>query len=691
MSIIRKETTLQDTKISFESGIFAPKAHSAILATMGETVVLATVVTREMKENPGFFPLTVEYMERLYAGGIISSSRFVKREGRPSSNETLKARMIDRSIRPIFKEDFKNEIQLVVTVLSYDKINDPVIIGISAASLALMVAGLPFEGPVAGLRVGLMDNEFIVNPVPAMLNSSDLNLFISATKDSISMVEAGANNIPEDKMIDAIEFAKNQTKPLIDIQNDFLKEINSENKIEYNKHGVDENLLVEIDAKFHDEIEKSIWESEDKKLESNIGEKFDADHDPKDVEEAVHELFRRSFRGGILKNKRRPDKRALDEVRPLYIKVDILPRTHGSAIFQRGETQVLSVATLASSKQSQTIENIEGEEIKRYMHHYNFPGWSVGEINRNLYYPSRRDIGHGALAERALERQIPPMSEFPYAIRVVSETLSSNGSSSMASVCGSTLALMAAGVKIKKPISGCAMGLVMDESTKEYVILTDIQGPEDHFGDMDFKVAGSSDGITALQMDNKLKGISIDILKEALDQAKKARLFILSKMLEVLPASRSSLSIYAPQIKIIKIDPTKIGEVIGGGGKTIKGIIEKSGADIEISDDGSISISAIEEKQFELALKMIEDITKEVEVGHTYEGKVAKITTYGAFINVTPSISGLVHVSEMSDEFTKDPTDIVSEGDTVLVKIIGKDDQGRLKFSMKQASEADKE
>ncbi|MHB8362037.1 MAG: polyribonucleotide nucleotidyltransferase [Patescibacteria group bacterium] len=689
--IVKKETTLGDTKISFESGVFAPKAHSSILATMGDTVVLATVVTREMKENPGFFPLTIEYMERLYASGMISSSRFIKREGRPSSNEILKARMIDRSIRPIFKEDFRDEIQLVVTVLSYDKINDPVIIGISAASLALMVAGIPFEGPVAGLRVGLLNNEFILNPIPTILDSSDLNLFISSTKDSISMIEAGSNNIPENKMIEAIEFAKNQTKPLIDIQNDFLNEINNDKKIEYIKHGVDESLLKEIDSKFHDDIEKSIWDTENKGLESAIGEEFDTDHDPKDVEEAVHELFRRSFRGGILENNIRPDKRALDEVRPLYIKVDILPRTHGSAIFQRGETQILSVATLASSKQSQTIENIEGEEVKRYMHHYNFPGWSVGEISRNLYYPSRRDIGHGALAERALERQIPPMSEFPYAIRVVSETLSSNGSSSMASVCGSTLALMAAGVKIKNPISGIAMGLVMDESTKKYVILTDIQGPEDHFGDMDFKVAGSKDGITALQMDNKLKGISIEILKEALEQAKKARLFILSKMLEVLPTPRESLSIYAPQIKIIKIDPTKIGEVIGGGGKTIKNIIEKSGADIEISDDGSISISAVEEKQFALALKMIEDITKEVEIGHTYEGTVAKITTYGAFINVTPSISGLVHVSEMSDTFTKDPTDIVSEGDTVLVKIIGKDDQGRLKFSMKQASEADKE
>ncbi|MHB8442886.1 MAG: polyribonucleotide nucleotidyltransferase [Patescibacteria group bacterium] len=689
--IVRKETTLGDTKISFESGVFAPKAHCSILATMGETVVLATVVTREMKENPGFFPLTIEYMERLYASGMISSSRFIKREGRPSSNEILKARMIDRSIRPIFKEDFRDEIQLVVTVLSYDKLNDPVIIGISAASLALMVAGIPFEGPVAGLRVGLLNNEFILNPIPTILDSSDLNLFISSTKDSISMIEAGANNIPENKMIEAIEFAKNQTKPLIDIQNDFLNEINNDNKIEYIKHGVDESLLKEIDSKFHDDIEKSIWDTENKELEKKIGETFDTDHDPKDVEEAVHELFRRSFRGGILKNSIRPDKRALDEVRPLYIKIDILPRTHGSAIFQRGETQILSVATLASAKQSQTIENIEGEEVKRYMHHYNFPGWSVGEISRNLYYPSRRDIGHGALAERALERQIPPMSEFPYAIRVVSETLSSNGSSSMASVCGSTLALMAAGVKIKNPISGIAMGLVMDESTKKYVILTDIQGPEDHFGDMDFKVAGSKDGITALQMDNKLKGISIEVLKEALEQAKKARLFILSKMLEVLPTPRESLSIYAPQIKIIKIDPTKIGEVIGGGGKTIKNIIEKSGTDIEISDDGSISISAVEEKQFALALKMIENITKEVEIGHTYEGTVAKITTYGAFINVTPSISGLVHVSEMSDTFTKDPTDIVSEGDTVLIKIIGKDDQGRLKFSMKQASESDKE
>ncbi len=685
MNIVKKESQIGNHTISFETGRLAQKATSSILAQMGETVVLATVVVGEAKEGIDFFPLTVEYIEKLYAGGMISSSRFIKREGRPSPNEILKARIIDRSIRPIFKDDFLNEVQIAVTVLSYDKLNDPSILAVNAVSLALLSAGLPFEGPVASVKVGEIGGDFILNPTNIEIDDSSLNLIVSSTEHSISMIEAGADSIKEERMIEAIEFAKMSAHKILELQKEFLKEIEPK-EFEYIPHVIDKELFDLIQNKYYSRIEKSIWEEKDNNLFKDIIEDLKDKYEAGAISEVVTTLEKQTTREGILNKKVRPDKRKLNEIRPLYIDIDILPRTHGSALFQRGETQVLSVVTLAAGKQGQLIESIYGEEIKRYMHHYNFPGWSVGEISKNLYYPSRRDIGHGALAERALERQIPSLSEFPYAIRVVSETLASNGSSSMASVCGSTLSLMAAGVPIKSPISGVAMGLVADEEKNEYVILTDIQGPEDHFGDMDFKVAGSKEGITALQMDNKLKGIPVEVLKKALIQAKEGREFILDKMLEVISQSRSDISQYAPVIETIQIEVSKIGDIIGSGGKTIKGIIEKSGADVSVEEDGTVSVSAQTQEQREIAIKMIKDITQEAETGKVYDGKVVKITTFGAFVDVSPNISGLVHVSEMKDGFVKNPETIVKIGQMVKVKVLGRDDQGRLKLSMKGIS-----
>ncbi len=685
MNIVKKESQIGNHTISFETGRLAQKATSSILAQMGETVVLATVVVGEAKEGVDFFPLTVEYIEKLYAGGMISSSRFIKREGRPSPNEILKARIIDRSIRPIFKDDFLNEVQIAVTVLSYDKLNDPSILAVNAVSLALLAAGLPFEGPVASVKVGEVEGNFVLNPTNLEIDNSSLNLIVSATENSISMIEAGADSIKEDRMVEAIEFAQKSAQKILELQEVFLKEIEPK-EFEYTPHIIDKELCDLIQKKYYGRIEKSIWEEKDKNLFKDIIEDLKDKYEVGAISEVITKLEKQTTREGILNKQVRPDKRKLNEIRPLYIDIDILPRTHGSALFQRGETQVLSIVTLAAGKQGQLIESIYGEEIKRYMHHYNFPGWSVGEISKNLYYPSRRDIGHGALAERALERQIPPLSEFPYAIRVVSETLASNGSSSMASVCGSTLSLMAAGVPIKSPISGVAMGLVADEEKGEYVVLTDIQGPEDHFGDMDFKVAGSREGITALQMDNKLKGIPVEVLKKALIQAKEGREFILNKMLEVISQSRTDISQYAPVIETIQIEVSKIGDIIGSGGKTIKGIIEKSGADVSVEEDGTVSVSAQNKEQREIAVKMIKDITQEAETGKVYDGKVVKITTFGAFVDVSPNISGLVHVSEMKDGFVKSPETVVKIGQMVKVKVLGRDDQGRLKLSMKGIS-----
>ena len=694
MKYIKKSIQYNGVTVTLETGRLALQAQGAVFAQMGETVVLATVVSAKPREGIDFFPLSVEYMERLYAGGFISSSRFVKREGRPSTDETLKARLADRSFRPVFKDDFINDVQLVITVLSYDKVNDPAILGITAASTALMLAGLPFEGPVAGVRIGRKGNELTLNPSNLTIEEGDLELTVSGTKDSIIMLEAGAKEVPEDIILKALEFAHKSMQPLIQLQMEVLKEAAVE-EITYTPRKLDEELITEAATKFEEDIKKAVYikdkkerETAEKDIQARMQEAFSESYTPNAINDVFQYLEKKIARSSIIKTGIRADGRKTTEIRPISADVSILPRTHGSGLFQRGETQVLSVVTLGSTRLGQVMQSIEGEETKRYMHHYNFPGWSVGEISRNLYYPGRREIGHGALAERALLAVLPSEQEFPYTIRVVSETLGSNGSSSMASTCGSTLALMDAGVPIKAMVSGIAMGLIMDEETGEYAVLSDIQGLEDHFGDMDFKVTGTEVGVTAIQMDNKLKGVSIEILSKALAQAREGRMFIMGKMKERIDKSRETLSIYAPQIEVIQIDPRKIGDVIGPQGKVIKKIIEECGAEIDINEEGLVTISATDDASRAKAIKMVQAITEEAVVGKVYEGKVSKIMSFGAFVDVSPAVSGLVHVSEMGEGFVKDPTRIVKEGQRVKVIVTGIDSQGRINMSMKQVGSA---
>ncbi len=693
---IKKEVSINGINFSFETGKLANQATGSVRAQMGDTVVLATVVTAQPREGIDFFPLSVEYMERLYAGGFISSSRFIKREGRPSTEEILKSRLIDRSLRPLFKSDFINEVQLVVTVLSYDKINDPAILGINAASAALMISGMPFEGPVGGVKIGMINGKLVLNPSNELIDQSEMELVVSGTKDSIIMLEAGANEIPESEILEALTFAHKEMQPLIQLQEALRKEVAKE-PIKYTPRILEQELLKLLDKDYTDQISIMIY-TRDKverqnlldALKEDLYEKYSDTYSKNTINECLDEAQKNVARKGIIKKGARPDGRKTDEIRPITIETGVLPRTHGSAMFQRGETQAISVVTLGSGRLEQVMQSIEGEETKRYMHHYNFPGWSVGETDRNLYYPSRRSIGHGALAERALIPVLPSETEFPYTIRVVSEILSSNGSTSMASTCGSTLSLMDAGVPIKSMVSGIAMGLIMDEETGEYAILSDIQGLEDHFGDMDFKVTGTEKGVTAIQMDNKLKGISIEILTKALKQAREGRMFIMDKMKAVISSPREEISKFAPKIEIIKIDPKKIGEVVGPQGKIIKKIIETTGAEIDISDDGTVSISSQDEEGRKKAVKMVQDITEEPVVGKVYEGKVAKLMTFGAFVDVSPAISGLVHVSEMAEGFVKDPSKIVKEGQIVKVMVTGIDDQGRINMSMKRVKIEDK-
>jgi polyribonucleotide nucleotidyltransferase len=691
----KKDVSVNGVTFSFETGKLANQANGAVFAKMGETVVLATVVSAAAREGIDFFPLSVEYQERHYASGMISSSRFSKREGRPSDEEILKSRLIDRSLRPLFKEDFINELQIITTVMSYDGVNDPSILAINAASAALLLAGVPFEGPVAGVRIGKFGDELRLNPSMEEMKDSEMDLFVSGTKDAIIMLEAGAKEVPEETILQALEFAHKSMQPLIEMQTAFQKEADRE-ALSYTPRILDETILTFLEKDYGKKIKETSYIKEkaerDTKwnaMKEEIYEKYLETYSQNALNECLDHMQKKLVRKEIIETGARPDGRKTTEIRPISIEVGVLPRTHGSAMFQRGETQAISIVTLGSGRQAQLMQSIEGEETKRYIHHYNFPGWSVGEVSRANYYPGRREIGHGALAERALVAVLPSQEEFPYTIRVVSEIMSSNGSTSMASTCGSTLSLMDAGVPIKAMVSGIAMGLVMDEKTGKYAVLSDIQGLEDHFGDMDFKVTGTTKGVTAIQMDNKLKGISIEILRNALGQAREGRLFIMDKMKAVITEPRKSLSKYAPQIEMIKIPQDKIGEVIGPQGKNIKKIIEDTGAEIEIGETGDVSISAVSEESRESAKRKILAFTEVAEVGKIYEGTVSKLMAFGAFVDVSPSISGLVHVSEMAEGFVKDPSKVVKEGQTVKVMITGIDEQGRINMSMKRASKQD--
>ena len=673
--------------INVETGKIAKQSAGSIVVSCEGTVVLVTVnSSKEPREGTDFFPLMVDYEEKFYAAGKIPGG-FFKREGRPSKNAILTSRLIDRPLRPLFPEGYKNDVQVIATVLSYDQKNLPDMLAMIGASTALWISDIPFQGPIGGVRIGLVENEFIVNPGPEELENTELNLIIAGTKDSIIMMEGEAKEVSEEIILKAIGIAQEAIKTIIEGQEklaDILGKSNIKEEKQYSETAeLADNYRKEIKNLYEKEIKKSICINEKKEREDLLKDIFNQIIEKLSIEEdnlpllknVYDEICKEAVRELIIKEKIRVDGRKLDEIRPISCETGVLPRVHGSALFTRGQTQALVVTTLGTVKDRQFIDTLEEESSERFYLHYNFPPFSVGEV-RPRRGQSRREIGHGSLAEMALKALIPSEEEFPYTIRIVSEILESNGSSSMASVCGGSLSLFDAGVPLKRPIAGIAMGLVKEDENVE--ILTDILGIEDYYGDMDFKVAGSSEGITAIQMDLKIAGISKNTLSDILERSKVARLYILDKMNEVLSKSREKLSDYAPKISVIKVDPSKIGMVIGPGGKNIKKIIEISGASIDIKDDGEIFIASPDGKSLNQAKKMIEDMVREAKVGETYEGKVTRTTNFGAFVEIFPGKEGLVHISKLSRKRIGRVEDVVRVNDDVLVKCIGIDDQGRV-------------
>ena len=693
MKKIEKSIELGGKKLTLTTGTLAEQASSAVLAKYGDTVVLATVVSSSNDTNLDYFPLLVDYQERLYAGGRIKGSRWVKREGRPSDDEILTGRIIDRSIRPLFPKTYKKDVQVIVTVLSVDLENDPVIPSSIAVSAALSSSPIPWDGPVSVLRIGMKDNSYFVNPLVSEMVNSDMDLVVSCSEKAIVMLEAGAKEVPEEKVLEGIKFAQEESKKVIAFIEDFAKEVGNK------KQSVPEEPITEdikkkvkklIEEKLGDLV-KSFVELEGGELMWEVKKAVMAEFDEaeqKIAADAVEKIFKEKVRKDILSGKR-PDGRKCDEIRKITCEVGVLPRTHGSAIFKRGQTQVLNVATLGAPSLGQSIETAEGEETKRYMHHYSMPPFASGEVGR-VGSPSRREIGHGALAERALEPVIPSEDVFPYAILLVSEVMSSNGSTSMASTCGSTLSLMDAGVPITSPVSGIAMGLVIEDE-KNFAVLSDIMGLEDFMGDMDFKVTGTEKGVTAIQLDVKTLNLSAEILGEALKQAKIGRNFILGEMLKTLKTPREKVSAFAPKIQVVKVPVEKIGEVIGPGGKTIKRIIAETGAQVEVSNDGSVNISGIDGEAVSKAVSEVEALVKEVQAGEIYKGEVKRIQPFGAFVEILPGKDGLVHISDMSEGFVKNPEDVVHIGDVIEVRVKEVDDLGRINLSMLLDPSKDKE
>lgn len=687
---IRREFDLAGKKFVLETGELAGQANGAVLASYGETMVLATVVSQEPRTDVGYFPLSVDYEEKLYAGGKISTSRFIKRENRPTETAVLTSRLIDRSIRPLFPKDFQNDVQAIITVLSVDQQNDPDIVSLVATSAALAVSDIPWNGPLSGVRVAKQNGKFILNPTEDERKLSDLEIILASNTQDVVMLETEASEADEKTVVDAINFGIDQGKTIIGQIESLAKEVGNK-KIEYEpqkasvqdetkiKKFIEENFMKDFNLASQDER----WFEE--KLEILTAEFITEDQDSlnsKILSDIFEEVVASTLREEILSSKKRPDGRSPDEIRPITTRVEVLPRTHGSAIFQRGDTQVLSIATLASPALEQLIEGMEGEETKRYMHHYNFPPFSVGETGRRGA-PGRREIGHGALAEKAIRPIIPDSEKFPYTIRIVSEVLSSAGSTSMAAVCGSTLALMDAGVPIKEPVAGVSIGLITDQKNKsKYVTITDIAYQEDSQGDMDFKVAGTKNGVTAIQMDTKLKGVPVKILEEALEKAKIARLKILEKILATIPMSRKNISKHAPTVILIKIDPAKIGDVIGSGGRIINKIIAETGAAIDITDEGTVTISSKDPEACKKAADFVEGIVKEAKVGDSYEGEVKRILPFGAMVEILPGKEGLVHISQLAPFRVNRVEDVVKIGQKVKVHVSEIDDQGRLNLSM---------
>lgn len=677
-----------------EFGGMAKQANGSVLVRYGDTVVLvAATMSKEPREGIDFFPLLVDYEERLYSVGKIPGG-WGRREGRPSEEAILSARMIDRPLRPLFPEGFRNDVQVVATIMSVDKNNSPTIAAMIGASAALHISDIPFDGPIGGVNVGLVNGELVINPSLEQQAESDLDLTVAGTEEAVMMVEAAANEVAEDVALEAIAFGHKKIQELCQLQQKIRKKIGKE-KVEVKVFEVEQSMLQWVREQVADRLPKAVQTVEKLERESLIEEVQAHVHnayaaafgDEKHEEErknlsiAFDTLLKEEVRRSITKDKLRPDGRKPEEIRPISCSVGVLPRVHGSGLFTRGQTQALTALTLGLKSDEQMLDNLTDEDSKRYIHHYNFPSYSVGEV-RPIRGPGRREIGHGALAERALLPVIPDNSEFPYTLRLVSEILESNGSSSMASICGSTLSLMDAGVPIKRPVAGIAMGLMM--IADDYTILTDIQGMEDALGDMDFKVAGTEQGITALQMDIKIGGVSREIMSQALEQARQGRLFILEKMAEELPRPRVELSPYAPRIITLEIPVDKIRDVIGPGGKIIRKIIEETGANIDIEDDGTVYIASSDGDGGEKARKLVEFYTKDVEVGETYLGTVKRIMNFGAFVEVLPGKEGLVHISQLAHHRVNKVEDIVSMGDEVLVKVIEIDRQGRINLSRKE-------
>ena len=687
---------LGNKTLTFQIGELAVQATSSVLASIGETVVLVTVVEGG-KTELDYFPLSVEYGERLYAGGKIKGSRWVKREGRPSDEAILAGRLIDRSIRPLFPKEFKNEVQVTVTVLSVDGENDADIVALNGVSAALSLSRIPWNGPIGAVRVGLVkeqgngNTEFIINPVSAESEFSELDIVVSQSKDKTVMIEAGARQVSEEVLVKSIEKAHAETKKIIEFIEDLVKR-SGEKKLEFFPENVLNEAIGLIEKSYKTKVQSLIESRVNKEGGGNETEDLitkiyndnkvstpQTEIDKKIIAKAIEYVMFKIIRALVLDKKKRVDGRKMDEIRPISTRVSILPRTHGSALFERGITQALSIVTLGSPRMEQLIESAEGEETKRYIHHYSGLPYSFGQTGR-VGTPSRREIGHGALAERALLPVIPKQDVFPYTIRVVSEVLSQNGSSSMASTCGSTLALMDAGVPITKPVAGVSIGMISDE--KKYELLTDIIGLEDFSGDMDFKVAGTDLGVTAIQLDVKIPGLTVEQIKEIFERAKTARLQILERMLATIPSSRANLSQYAPKIEIVKIPVEKIGEVIGPGGKVIKNIIATTGATVDVEDDGSVAISGTSEEAVQKAVDWVKGLTREITAGETFEGEVKRILPFGAFVELIPGKEGMVHVSKMSTEFVKDPNDVVQIGQKVKVRVVEIDEQGRINLSM---------
>lgn len=703
MSVKRIESDLAGRQLVFETGLIANQAHGAVTVRLGDSMVLATAtMNTSPRETVDYFPLTVDFEEKFYAAGKIKGSRFIKREGRPSDNAILVSRMIDRPIRPLFPKGMTNDVQLIVSSLSADMIVPPDAVGITAASAALMLSGIPFEGPVAGVRIGYValeeggEEQLVVNPTYEQIEKGRLNLMVAGKKDAITMVEAGCNEVTEDILLQALELAHSEIKKMCELQEKFAAEVGVTSleasfmkKNEAAEHAVDaiitREMLDGVRGISKKEVKAKIHELEDKLFEAYAAQIEAEEFSKGDLAEVLNSRFEAAMRDNILNKEIRLDGRRIDEIRPISIQLDLLPRPHGSALFQRGETQALTITTLGAPGAAQIIDTMDTDITKSYIHHYNFPPFSVGET-KSLRGPSRRDIGHGDLAERSLIPVLPEKEQFPYTIMCVSEIMSCNGSSSMASVCGSTLSLMAAGVPIKKPVAGIAMGLVVkdkENASAGYKILTDIQGMEDFAGDMDFKVTGTRDGVNALQMDIKAKGLSIGIMREALERAKVARLFLLDEMAKVIPAPRAELSKYAPLIITIQILPEQIREVIGKGGETIQKITGECGVEMDIEDSGLVMITAPDQESGQKAYDWVNRITYIPKAGEVFDGEVVKIMDFGAFVQFLPGKDGLVHISELEHRRVDKVEDVVKLGDKVKVKLMEVDSQGRYNLSRK--------